>query len=634
MASRWHFRFQVDGNKGFSFDKASGAVTISCPVKPFFKEVLKKTGVNLVSFLILFALGLVVTTLILSSFDGHKKITEKDAFLVIDLSMNLMDRPEELDPSDMLTEVMGGAHGARHHLYEVLGAIRTAAKDKRIRGIFLHGSLITDGYGSGYAALAELNEELGHFRKAGKPIVAHTANPTIRDYYVLSGADELLMHPYGDLMLHGFAAETAFFGNALKKYGVQVQLVRTGKYKGAAEPLISDRFSEDNREQIQTLIDQRWNDVLTTIARHRDLQPERLRLLLDESFRFSPEDANVHGLIDRSAYVDEAIDRLAELGQRDEETGSFVQISLGNYRTEKHDEKEAEEDGGVAIVYVEGTINDGHMGIGGAGANEVARHLRSIRSKNKADAVVLRVNSPGGGVTASETIQREVAQVRKAGIPVVVSMGSVAASGGYWISAHCDRIFARPETITGSIGVFGLMLDMEKLAESFGVTRDVVKTSPHADVMTFFRPKTEEELSMIQEIVDDFYERFLAKVAIGRGLSEEEVADLAQGRVWSGRDARENGLVDEFGGLLAAIKHAAKLAKLRKGYIVTEYPRKRKGIEIIRNILDPSADLGTISRPSPTMDVLRRLQKDLNSWIHLDDPRGAYAILPWQLRLP
>ncbi len=602
-------------------------------MKLFFKEVFKRTAVNLVSFLIVFLFGLMLSLVILSGFKGDAKVAEEDAFLVIDLSMNLTDRPEELDPSSAIMEAVGGNLAEQHHLYEVLGAIRTATEDKRIRGIFLHGSLMTDGYGSGYAALAELNEELARFRKAGKPIVAHADYPTIRDYYVLSQADELLMHPYGDLMLHGFAAETNFFGNAFKKYGVKVQLVRTGKYKGAAEPLISDRFSEDNREQIQILLDQRWNDVLVAIAQHRDMQPERLRALLDERFRFSPNEAAVHGLVDRTAYLGEAIDRLAELGRRDEETGSFVQISLSDYLAERNSKKEDEEvaEGGVAIVYVEGAISAERMDVTDASANKIARRLRAIRSKQKADAVVLRVNSPGGGVTASETIQREVARVREAGIPVVVSMGSVAASGGYWISAHCDRIFARPETITGSIGVFGLMLDVEGLAESFGVTRDVVKTSPHADVMTLFRPKTEEELALIQEIVDDFYSRFLEKVAAGRGLEKEQVADIAQGRVWSGRDARQKGLIDEFGGLGAAIDHAAELAKLPTGYAVTEYPRKRKGIDVIREILGPSANIDTVLRPSPASTILKRLERDLGSWIHLNDPRGAYAILPWHL---
>ncbi len=603
-------------------------------MKPFFKEVLNRTATNLVSFLIVLLFGLIISLLIFSSFESDKKITKKNAFLVIDLSMNLTDRPEELDPAQVIEEIVGGSLGGQHHLYEVLKAVRAAAEDKRIRGIFLHGSLLTDGYGSGYAALAELNDELALFRKAGKPIVAHADYLTIRDYYVLSGADELLIHPYGDLMLHGFAAETTFFGNAFEKYGVKVQLVRTGKYKGAAEPLISDRFSEENREQIQALIDQRWSDVLTTIGRHRDIQPDRLRSLLDERFRFSPDEAAVHGLVDRAAYTDEAIDLLAEMGSRDEETGSFVQISLSDYIAEQREEDEKDKDGGVAIVYVEGAINDERTEIADAGADAIARRLRSIRSQEEAKAVVLRVNSPGGGVTASETIQREVAQVRKAGIPVVVSMGSMAASGGYWISAHCDRIFAQPETITGSIGVFGLSFNVNELAENFGVTRDVVKTSPHADVFSFFRPKTDEELSLIQEIVDDFYERFIAKVAAGRGLSEDEVAGLAQGRVWSGRDAREIGLVDEFGGLLAAIEHAAKLADLPVGYSVTEYPRKRKGIEIVREILDPSASLGTNSHHSPIMSVLKQMEKDLHSWIRLNDPRGTYAILPWRLRLP
>lgn len=603
-------------------------------MKPFFKEVFKRSAVNLVSFLILLLFSLLMSWLILSSFQGDKEITEKDAFLVIDLSMNITDRPEKIDPSDLIGELAGNSFGPRHHLFELIGAIRSAARDKRIRGIFLHGSLLSDGYGSGYAALAELNQEFAAFRETGKPIVAHAAHPTIRDYFVLSGANELLLHPFGEIMLQGFAAEANFFGNAFDKYGVNVQLVRTGKYKGAAEPLISDHFSEENREQIQALIDDRWKDVLATLARHREVKPERLVEILEAQIHFSPEQAVFHRLVDRQAYEDEAIDRLAELGSRDKETGSFSQISLDDYLAEQSQkEKDNKEEGGVAIVYVEGAIRDNRVSLDDAGANEIGRRLRSIRSKKKAKAVVLRVNSPGGGVTASETIQREVSRVRDAGIPVVVSMGSVAASGGYWISAHSDRIFARPETITGSIGVFGLMMDVKQLAESFGVTRDVVKTSPHADMMTLFRPKTEEEIAQLQEIVDDFYDRFITKVATGRDLPKEEVAQLAQGRVWSGRAAKEHGLVDEFGGLVAAIEHAAKLADLSPGYAVTEYPRKRGSLEAVRDLLDLSTHLHVKSK-SPFANAIKLLEKDLEAWSRLSDPRGVYAFFPWRLNLP
>ena len=602
-------------------------------MKAFFKDVLRKTATNFVSFLIVFSLGLILSWLILLSLGGDKEIEEKDAFLAIDLSINLTDRPEEITPSDLLSQIAGGSLASRHHLFEVLKAVRRAAEDNRIRGIFLHGSLQPSGYGSGYAALAELNEELARFKQTGKPVVAFADHPTIRDYYVLSLADELLLHPYGEIMLEGFAAESAFFGNAFEKYGVNVQLVRTGKFKGAAESLISDRFSDENREQIQSFLDQRWQDVLASMAHHRDIQPERLRSLLEERFHFSPEEAAVHGLVDRIAYADEAIDRLAEIGSRDEETGHFVQIELGEYINEAMRTKDKDEDGGVAIVYVEGAINDQRVNLDDAGAEEIAAELFDIRWQKTAEAVVLRVNSPGGGVTASETIQREVAMVRQAGIPVVVSMGSVAASGGYWISAECDRIFARPETLTGSIGVFGLFADVKELAESFGVNWDVVKTSPHADVMSFARPKTEKEISMVQEVVDDYYDRFVEKVATGRDLSKEEVQRIAQGHVWSGRDARENGLVDQFGGLWAAIDHAAKLADLSAGYAIAEYPRKRNSMEAISEILDLSVAVEAKNR-LPAAAILEKLEHDLGIWSRLSDPRGTYALLPWRLRFP
>ncbi|MBG29453.1 MAG: signal peptide peptidase SppA [Opitutae bacterium] len=631
MARSGHFRFQLEGNKGFSFDKASGAVTICGILKAFFQEVLRKTATNLVSFLILFLLGLVITTWVLSSFKGEQEIEEKDAILVIDLSMNLTDRPEELDPTELIPQLARG--GPRHHLFDVLKGLRKAAKDKRIQGIFLHGSLEPSGYGSGYPALAELNEELLRFRKSGKPILAFANNLTMRDYYLMSVADELLLNPYGDVMLQGFASQATFFGNAFEKYGVNVQLVRTGKFKGAAEPLISDRFSEENRAQIQAILDQRWLDVTDSMATHRKIQSDKLRATLEKRFRFSPEEADVMGLIDRVAYADEAIDRLAEIGSRDKESGDFVKIKLEKYLEEMQSQEKEEEQGEVAIVYVEGTISDRQVSPDDAGAAEIVAELRDIRWKGKTKAVVLRVNSPGGGVTASENIRREIGRVREAGIPVVVSMGTVATSGGYWISAQCDRIFAKPETLTGSIGVFGLFMDIEEMAKEFGVTWDTVKTAPHSDIMSFARPKNEEEIAMAQEIVDDYYDRFLTKVATGRGLPREKVEEIAQGHVWSGRDARANGLVDEFGGLLDAIGHAAKLAKLSTGYTVTEHPRKRDHIQLISELLDLSLIQGKKDQ-SPTKKVLRKLEKDFGSWVRLNDQRGIYALLPWRIGVP
>ena len=586
----------------------------------------------MVSFLILFLLGLVITTWVLSSFKGTQEIEEEDAILVIDLSMNLTDRPEELDPAELIPQLARG--GPRHHLFEVLKALRKAAKDKRIQGIFLHGSLEPTGYGSGYPALAELNEELLRFRKSGKPILAFANSLTMRDYYLMSVADELLLNPYGDVMLQGFASQATFFGNAFEKYGVNVQLVRTGKFKGAAEPLISDRFSEENRAQIQAILDQRWLDVTDSMATHRKIQPDKLRTTLEKRFRFSPEEADVMGLIDRVAYADEAIERLGEIGSRDKESGDFVKITLKKYLEEMQgqENKEAEQ-GEVAIVYVEGAITDSQVSPDDAGAEEIVAELRDIRWKGKTKAVVLRVNSPGGGVTASENIRREIGLVREAGIPVVVSMGTVAASGGYWISAQCDRIFARPETLTGSIGVFGLFMDVEEMAKEFGVTWDTVKTAPHSDIMSFARPKNEEEIAMAQEVVDDYYDRFLDKVATGRGLPREKVEEIAQGHVWSGRDARANGLVDEFGGLLDAIEHAAKLAKLPTGHTVTEHPRKRGHMQLISELLDLSAMQEKQGR-SPTKTVLRKLEKDFGTWARLNDRRGIYALLPWRIGMP
>ena len=569
-----------------------------------------------------------------------EKEVPTDAVLVIDLTMNLTDRPASFDFEHLAMEALSKQGQPRQfHLLEVTRAIRKAAKDDGILAILLKGSLQPSGYGCGYAALAELGEALDDFRKSKKTIVGYAVNPTLRDYLVLSHADELFLNPYGAIELGGMAAEVTFYGKAFEEYGVGVQVARTGEYKGAVEPYLSDRFSDSNRKQLQETLDDRWRDYLGHVSGNRKLPLDKLREIPSESFWLRGEKAVVADLVDKQAHYDEVVDRLNEIGVVDEDTGEFAQVTLAEYvgRPRNMGEVtaiEEDERSAVSVVYVEGAIIDG-FGDDGVfvGGDAIAARLRDIRKDEKTKVVVLRVNSPGGSVTGAEAIRREVERVRKDGIPVVVSMGSVAASGGYWVSARADRIFANPETITGSIGVFGVMPNVKELGNRFGLSWDVVKTAPHADVFSFVRPRTDDEMEQIQAFVDDIYDRFLGHVSAGRDMNKTSVDKIARGRVWSGRDAREIGLVDEFGGLGDAIYYAADLVDIADDFQLIEHPRIETPFELFAEMLDKPVVRKSLSpaavRRSTSARFLQDLESRLEALSRFNDPRNVYALLPW-----
>lgn len=610
-------------------------------MKAFWLDVLKRflasAGVALLFGLFSFVL---LFTFMSLSLRAPEVEVPKDSILVIDLTMNVSDRPGGFDFEELAMRVLSKRGEPRSfHLLELIRTIRKASADEKISGIFLKGSLQPVGYGSGYAALAELGEALNEFRKSGKPIVGYAVDPSLPDYFLLSHADELFLNPYGSILFAGMAAEVTFYGKAFEEYGIGVQVARTGEYKSAVEPFLSDRFSDSNREQLEEILGDRWSDYLGLVARNRKLSVERLGKISREQFHLKAEDAVVAGLFDKVAHYDEVIDRLGEIGRVDEDTGEFAQISLGDYvdrPSSVSDLQALEEDDrpAVSVVYVEGAILDGWGDDGEyVGGDEIASRLRDIRKDEKTKAVVLRVNSPGGSVTGAEAIRREVERVRADGIPVIVSMGSVAASGGYWIAAKSERIFASPETITGSIGVFGLLPNIKDLGNRFGVTWDVVKTEPHADAFSFVRPRTEDEMEHFQLYVEDIYDRFLDHVAAGRDMNKTAVHEIAKGRVWSGRDAREVGLVDEFGGLGDAILYAVELARLPDDFQLIEHPRVETPFEFLSELLEtPLASklsAASINKENALFARFKDMERNLGMFGRLNDPRSAYAVLPW-----
>ena len=585
--------------------------------KSFFASLLALMVAGGLAFVLL--LGLVAA---LGS-SGKPTVPGK-AVLVFDLDMSLVDSERDPEPGEALNEALGGGGSHSQSLPVAIEALDRAAADSRITGLYLSGNL----EGGGPAQLKELREAIQRF-KAKKPVLAYNLRWSKRELYLAGGATTLFINPIGRLEVNGLASEPMFLGTAFKKYGVEVQVTRVGKYKSAVEPLIADRMSDASREQMQKLLDDLWGEWKETVAKDRKKTPAELQAIADDQGFLEAEEAKKLGLVDRVAPYDEVLDELKKLAGKQSKDKDFPQITLATYAGIPGEARTGKNR--IAVVVAEGDIVDGEGKASQIGSERISRELRRLRLDDRVKAVVLRVNSGGGSVTASEVIQREVliTQQKK---PVVVSMGHVAASGGYWISTHCDRIFAQGSTITGSIGVFGLLPNVKKLANEHGVTWDSVQTAKLANPMTLARPKTEVELARIQTEVDRYYDQFLAKVAEGRKLKKEAVHEIAQGRVWSGQEALKLGLVDELGGLGAAVKHAAKLAKAEDDFYVTGPEREPDAIkEVLRSI--GQGKPRKLVRSGPVDALTEAFRVQLERLSALNDPRGIYARMPFDIEL-
>uniref|UniRef100_UPI00404A0B98 signal peptide peptidase SppA n=2 Tax=Cephaloticoccus sp. TaxID=1985742 RepID=UPI00404A0B98 len=549
---------------------------------------------------------------------------ESDSYLVLDLSTNFADAPAEIDFG---TLTGGGVETVQ--LSSAIRAIQEAAKDWRIKGLLLTGSLLPEGLGSGYGALRELREALLEFKASKKPIHAYLNNASTRDYYLASVADDIALDPYGVIVMPGLATEPVFFAKAFKRFGIGVQVTRVGKYKGAIEPYIRDDLSQENRTQLQILLDDIWHGILSDIAESRDLKVASLQDIVNREGLIRAEAAKQAGLVDRVIYRDVILDELKKETGVKGSTDPFKQIALldyaaivprrGNFGSGK-----------IAVLYAEGDIVDGEGEWTQVGGDRFSRELRSLRQDDSVKAIVLRVNSPGGSASASEVIQREMRLAAKEK-PVVVSMGSYAASGGYWISTYADRIFAEPTTITGSIGVYGVMFDVQELASNWGISFDRVKTGRFADALSISRPKTDAEIEVMQRSVDWIYDEFVGKVSESRKLDLTFVQEIAQGRVWSGVEAKKLGLVDDFGSLETAIDYAVGQAGLRENYRISEFPRRKNLGEALAEFLERLKSRG--SRSSIYQNIVRRMESELNTLNSFNDPQGLYARLPLTIHL-
>ena len=463
-------------------------------------------------------------------------------------------------------------------LNELMRNIKKAKEDDNIKGIFLDLSITQ----TGWSTLREIREQLTDFKESGKFIVAYGDMMSQGAYYLATIADEIYINPEGMVDFRGLNAEVMFFKNMLEKIGVDAQIIRHGKYKSAGEPFFLERLSPENREQIQEFISSIWNTALRDISDERNISLNRLIEIADNFETRNPAGALEAGMIDGIAFRDEVMDNFRErLDIEADKKVNLVSYSKYNRAPLPKSMIPTRTRDKIAVVYGQGNIIMGEGGERSMGGDRIAKALRDARLDSSVKAIVFRVNSGGGSALASEIMLRE-AMLAAEEKPLIVSMGDVAASGGYYVACYADKIIASPGTITGSIGVFGMIPNMQELFnDKLGITFDNVKTNELADLPSISRPLTRVERDIIQKEIERVYDTFINHVAEGRGLPVATVDSIAQGRVWSGVDAKRIGLIDDLGGLNYAIEQAAELAGIEE-YRIVEFPVQKDLLEQIR----------------------------------------------------
>ncbi|MFK7934900.1 MAG: signal peptide peptidase SppA [Saprospiraceae bacterium] len=480
---------------------------------------------------------------------------------------------------------------------DLVGAIERAEADDNIKGIYLSPEMIQGGF----ATNDVIHDALNAFKENGKFIIAYSKFYDQSAYYLASVADKSFVHPLGGVDFRGFAAQIPFYKNMLDKIGVKMQAIYAGQFKSATEPFRLTQMSEQSRAQTREFLSDIQLNFMTDISKARNISLDKLNAVANSYQALESSKAVSGGLVDQVGYEDEAFTEIRDRIGLDTED-KIPMVSLRDYAKANPKDKNYGANSKIAIVYAEGTIVDGKGENGQTGDQKYVKLLREIRKDDKIKAIVLRVNSPGGSAMASENIWRELTLAKEEGKNIVVSMGDYAASGGYYIAAPADKIYAEPNTLTGSIGVFIMIPDAsEMLNDNVGIGFDTVKTNTFADGISVVRPLGEKERFLLQQRTDMMYETFLERVRAGRSdatgktLTRDEIHAIAQGRVWTGEDALSKGLVDELGGLDAAIAHAAELAGV-EDYRTVEYPFIKDQIQQIIEELTGKSDDTPVSR--------------------------------------
>lgn len=527
----------------------------------FLKNVLS-TIVGLFLFCLIFFFLIVLIGVAVGS-GGEETVAVKENSVI------------ELDISEVKNDYAGKFHNnefafldshPQDGLMDVLKAIDAAKKDDKIKGITITNSSSNLGIAQNKA----LRDKLDDFKKSGKFVMAYSDNFSQSDYYLNSVADTIYMNPVADLDFKGLSSEVMFYKDLQEKTGIKMEVIRHGKYKSAVEPFLSNEMSPENREQITALLNSVWTSVAADIAKSRKIPVDSVNSIANNLSARTAQMAKDSKLIDKIGYEDQFHDGIKHaLKVKKDEDYNTIDI-LDYVKTAALDELLSTAKDKIAIIYAQGEIRggDGDLTIIGEGA--MRKSLKEAREDDDVKAIVLRIDSPGGSALTSELIWREI-EITKKTKPVIVSMGNVAASGGYYIACNANRIFAEPGTITGSIGVFGMLPNFTQLSNRIGVHTETVNTHSNASGYSLFTPLQDNTRAIIQESVENVYKTFVSRVATGRKMSFEQVDAIAQGRVWAGTEAVKNGLVDELGGLDKAVAYAAKLVK-SKEYTTENYP--------------------------------------------------------------
>ncbi len=580
-------------------------------MKQFFKFMFASMlGVFLAFFLGIVVLFGMIAALVSSADSKKEAKVEPNSILHINFETQINDRSSNNPFENLDFGSLSGKKGVG--LNDILDNIEKAKTDDNIKGIYIDLQSVP----AGIATIEEIRNKLIEFKESKKFIVAYSEVYTQGAYYLASVADEVWLNPEGLIEFKGLGAQVMFFKGLLEKMEVEPQVIRYGKFKSAIEPFILDKMSEANREQTMKYMGSIWNNIVKGIAESRKLTPAQLNLIADSALVQNAKDAVEQKLADKLYYKDQVLDDLKDRCGL-EDAKKLKLVSMVKYtdapKAKKKDDKGLAKDK-VAVIYASGSIEGGEGDDQTIGSDRISKAIRKARLDENVKAIVLRVNSPGGSALASDVIWREVV-LAKAVKPVVASMGDVAASGGYYISCAADTIVAQPNTITGSIGVFGLLMNLKNLMNNkLGVTVDTVKTNHYADLGSAFRPLTQAERDIIQNSVNEIYGSFISKVAEGRGMKVADVDSIGQGRVWSGYDAKGLGLVDVLGGMEDAIEIAAGMAKLEH-YRVAEYPEQKEPFKAFMEELSGEGEdvmvkkaLGENYRFYKTLDDMRKME--------------------------
>ena len=539
------------------------------------KEFLRSTLATITGVLICGFIFIILGVTMLAGFVASSE--SENSVFTLELKGTVQERYQP-SPVDQFFEDQISTYG----LEDILNSIQKAKEDEQIKGIYLHTGALT----CSTASLQAIHRALADFKQSGKFLIAYADMYTQGGYYLASVADKVIVNPVGSLSWHGLASETMFLKDFLAKIGVKMQIFRVGTYKSAVEPMTNTEMSPANREQTQAFLESTWKSIVSDVAASRNISVDSLNLLADQNMDLRPAEDYVRcGLADTLMYKDEVLSYLKSLAGLTEED-NLQTLSLDEMTRVKSVTPKSKTRDVVAVYYAYGEIDNGSSYDEGINSEKVAKDLRDLRKDKNVKAVVLRVNSPGGSAYGSEQIWREV-NLLKAEKPVVVSMGDYAASGGYYISCAANKIVAEPTTLTGSIGIFGMMPDAsELLTNKLGLHFDGVKTHKMADMGSMSRPFNAEESALMQQMVNQGYALFTKRCAEGRNIPLEELCKIAEGRVWTGSMAKELKLVDELGGLDTAIQLAAELGKV-KDYKLKSYPAKQ---DFLTELLNTRAD--------------------------------------------